>query len=114
MFQVRLRDENGAVLYDSALPFRLNFGATGALEVLQNLAVLFMTPLRSQGLDRALGLDMSFVDRPIPIARNMLASEIAERLPQFEDRVEILSCEFPPAASEAGHLAVDFFVRLNL
>lgn len=114
MWQVQLRDEQGAILFDSALPFRLNFNATGALEVTQNIAVLFMTPILSQGLDRALGLDMSFVDRPIPIARNMLASEVAEKLPQFEDRAEVVSVEFLPAASEAGHLACAFVMRFKL
>jgi hypothetical protein len=114
MFQILVKNEEGAVLWDSALPFRLDFGATGLKEVLQNVAVLFMTPILSQGLDRELGLDMSFVDRPIPISRNMLVSEIAVKLPMFEDRAEVVSVEFPPADSAAGHVAAAFVMRFHV
>lgn len=115
MLKLQIRNEDGgAVMYDSNLPFRLDFNATGIREITQNIVVLMLTPIMSQGLDRELGLDMSFVDRPIPVARNMLVAEITERLHQFEDRVEIADVEFLPAQSEAGHLYAALVLRFDL
>jgi phage baseplate assembly protein W len=105
MLRLSLRNaEDGAILYDSDLPFVLDFGATGIREIVQNLVVLMLTPIYSQCLDRELGLDMSFVDRPMQIAQNMVISEIVDKVPQFEDRVEVTDVEFLPSAAEAGHL----------
>jgi len=105
MLKLQLRNaDDGAVFYDSDLPFALDFGATGIREIVQNVAVLMLTPIMSQVLDRRLGLDMSFVDRPIPIAQNMLISEMADKVHEFEDRIDIVDVEFLPSAAEAGHL----------
>lgn len=114
MLRLQFSDESGAVLYDTGLPFLLDFNATGIKEITQNLVVLFLTPIRSQVLDRELGLDMSFVDRPIPMAQNMLVSEMVEKLEVFEDRVEIRDVEFLPSQAEAGHLFAKVTVHFRV
>ncbi|MBV8222817.1 MAG: hypothetical protein JO293_05610 [Candidatus Eremiobacteraeota bacterium] len=103
--------EDGAILYDSNLPLPLDFGATGIREITQNLVVLLLTPIYSQCLDRRLGLDMSFVDKPMPIAQNMLVAELSDKVHRFEDRVEIEDVEFLPSEAHAGHLYARLTVR---
>ena len=115
MLRLRFKnDDGGAVLYDSDLPFPLDFGATGIKEIVQNLVVLILTPIRSQCLDRDLGLNMTFVDKPIPIAQNMLVAELTDRVHRFEDRVEITDVEFLPSEAAAGHLYAQLTVRFTV
>lgn len=113
-FSLILKDESGAVLWDSSADYRLDFNATGIKEVVQNVAVLFLTSKFSQVLDRELGLDMLFVDKPIPIAQNMLVAEIGPAVQEFEDRAEIRDVEFLPSQAQAGHMAAVFTLAFNL
>lgn len=52
-------------------------------ELRNQLALLITTPVGMVVLDRDFGVDFSFVDMPIPIAQNMLAAELAEKIEEY-------------------------------
>jgi phage baseplate assembly protein W len=99
---VQFKNRAGEVLHDPRYPYRLDFGvrAGSEAEILQNLIVLFLTPKFSQMLDRDLGLDLTLVDKPMPVAQNMLVSEIMQATQQFEPRVRIEDVSFPAGMSD--------------
>lgn len=73
----------------------LTLSDSGTVEdVLQNVAVILSTPKGSVPLMRDFGLDMSFLDRPIPVAKVMLFREVREALEIWEPRATLVDVEF--------------------
>ncbi len=73
----------------------INFAPADVVEeVLQNVRTLLMTTLHSVPLDRALGIDASFLDRPAPQAMARLRVRIVEDIMRSEPRVNIKVVEF--------------------
>jgi phage baseplate assembly protein W len=111
-FSIQTRD--GPMVYDPSKPWRLDFGvpAGSQAEIVQNLVVLYTTPKFSQMLDRDLGLDLTLVDKPYPVAMNMIISEIIEATGEFEPRVKIDDVIFPPISDPiTGNLVAAITVR---
>lgn len=67
-------------------------------EIGRNISVLLATPEGTCAGDRRYGLDWSCVDLPAPMAKNMIALDLAEKLPLYESRADIISveCEATP------------------
>lgn len=64
-------------------------------DVKQCLATLLSVPAGSVPLDRDFGIDYDgTVDYPIPVAQNMLAVEITEKVERYEPRVKIERINF--------------------
>ena len=72
--------------------------------VLQNIAVILKTPKGSVPMYREFGLSQSFLDRPMPVARNMLISAVKEAIERWEPRAEIVDVTFSGNASNPGEL----------
>lgn len=106
MIELQIRDVAGSILFQGGAPLQIDFAARGILEVLQNLKVLMLTPIGSQMLDRTLGLDLSFIDKPIPQAQAMIVSEIVDKVPRFEPRVQVSDVAFPPSNAADGNMLV--------
>ena len=68
--------------------------ATETEEILQNLRTILATAMGSVPLDRAFGVDASYVDRPMAKARAMLASEILVKIRAYEPRVTVTAVDF--------------------
>jgi phage baseplate assembly protein W len=71
---------------------------------LQNIAVILATPKGSVPLFREFGLDMSFVDKPLPVARTLLVSSATEAVQIFEPRAEVRGVTFEIDEAIPGRL----------
>lgn len=72
----------------------VNFGATGAREVLQNVRTILTTPIYSVPLDRLFGMDATMLDLPIPVAQAKLTSEIIAKIHKYEPRFKVTKVLF--------------------
>lgn len=63
-------------------------------EVLQNVRTILTTIKGSVPLDRDFGIDGSYVDAPMPVAKAKLASEIMSAVQKYEPRATITSIDF--------------------
>lgn len=61
--------------------------------VLQNIYLILKTPLGSVPMYREFGLDMSFIDRPLPAIRPLMLAAIRDAVEQFEPRARVISVE---------------------
>lgn len=61
----------------------------GKEEIMQNLKTLLTTPAGSVAFDREFGIDTSFIDMPIEIAKARITAEYIEKINKYENRVKI-------------------------
>jgi phage baseplate assembly protein W len=74
---------------------RINFAPSGVVEeVLQNIRTLITTIKYTVPLDRELGIDAVFIDRPAPDAMARLRVQIVEEIARYEPRAKIEIIEF--------------------
>ena len=74
--------------------------------VLQNIAVLLATRKGTVPMYREFGLDMNYIDKPIDVAKTIMASEISEAIEDFEPRATLLNIEIENSTEEPGKVAV--------
>lgn len=60
----------------------------------RHLSVLYGTRKGEQALDRNFGLDWSFLDQPMEVAKAMLSAEIITKTAQYVPSVTISAIEF--------------------
>ncbi|PKL00073.1 MAG: hypothetical protein CVV56_08135 [Tenericutes bacterium HGW-Tenericutes-1] len=89
------------MIIDTNANIKIDFGAIGAQEIMQNLSVLYSTPQGSVAFDREFGIDWSILDNPLPIARSLLISEYIIKTKKYEPRAEIVSIDFLNEDDEA-------------
>lgn len=77
----------------------LNMLARGHEEILQNIAIILATPKGSVTLDRDFGIDMSALDLPLELARNICTSQIIEAIQNHEPRAKVTKVSY-----EKNHL----------
>ena len=80
-------------------------------EVLQNVRTILTTIKGSVPLDRDFGIDGSYVDAPMPVAKAKLASEIMSAVQKYEPRATITSIDF--TGEMEGALKPRIEVRIN-
>jgi len=92
------------VVLDS-LPSSMVFGATGILDVMQNVRTILTTPKGTQPLDRDFGIETDFLDSPVLETRARAEQNIFMALKKYEPRAvlrqvkwntDILSGKFWP------------------
>ena len=68
--------------------------------VLQNVALILATPKGSSPMYRDFGLDQSFLDKPLPVAKVMLRVAVKEAIEDWEPRASFVDMAFSgdPAA----------------
>lgn len=63
-------------------------------DVRRCLATLYSVRAGEQPLDRDFGIDDSFLDMPMPTAKNMFALEVIAKTKKYEPRVSIRKVEY--------------------
>lgn len=83
--------------------------ATEVEEIRRNLELLYSTRAGTCPGDREFGLDQTFLDSPINVAKNLFALEVIEKTEIYNDKAEILSIEY--TQSEDGILIPKILMR---
>ncbi len=75
--------------------FKVNpFPESEKEEILQNVAIIILTPKFSVPLYRGFGLAGRFLDKSIAVAKTILTTEVLEAVEKYEPRAEIVSINF--------------------
>ncbi len=72
----------------------IDVGASGIAEIVQNVKTILTTAKGSVPLDREFGVDMSFMDQPVPTARAMIMASVVEAVNKYEPRVKVTNVGF--------------------
>ena len=70
-------------------------------EVLQNIGMIISTPQYTVPLDRGFGLPQRFIDKPLPVAKAILVSEVLDAIEKYEPRAEVENITFVQEEQEA-------------
>lgn len=70
-----------------------NFDAEGRERLLQQLNILLSTPVGTVPFDRDFGVDMSFLDMPVPEAKNSFLTQAAEKMEIYIPQLQLESVE---------------------
>lgn len=81
-------------------------------EVIQNLWFLYSSLEYDCPLDRGLGLNAKYIDRPIETAKALATADIYEKTAEYEPRAEIENISFS-ADYESGKLKPIVEVAIN-
>lgn len=65
------------------------FSETEAQDIRRCLTALYSVREGEQPLERDFGINPSFLDQPMPIARNLFALEVLEKTRRYEKRVSV-------------------------
>lgn len=82
---------------------------TNKEKIYRQLSVLYGTRAGEQALDRNFGLDWSFFDQPIEVAKALLSAEIITKTNAYISGVEVSAIEF--RADMTGNLTPIVSVR---
>ncbi|MSS82373.1 GPW/gp25 family protein [Acidaminococcus fermentans] len=80
-------------------------------EILQNVRTIISTVMYSVPLDRAFGIDASFLDRPMAVAQAAISSEILRAVRRYEPRATITTISF--TGDEDGKMVPKVEVSIN-
>lgn len=89
----------------------LDFGATGAKEIIQNIRMILATPEFSCPMDRGFAWSPN-VDSPINIAQARIMHRLVEAVRQYEPRAEITKVLFEHG-DQSGILKPVVRVKIN-
>ena len=78
--------------------------AEEAEEICECLKVLYSTRAGELGLDRDFGISMDAIDKPLSVAKAMIAAEIVRKTKKYEPRVEVARVEWDDAKAGEGIL----------
>ena len=81
-------------------------------EILRNVAVILSTPKGSVPMYREFGLDMSFLDKPVNVAKNMAVIPVREAIEQWESRAVYKDMTLFPDPDNPGKLG--FTVQIEI
>lgn len=91
---------------------RLNESDTVA-SVLQNIAIILQTMQGTVPMYREFGLSMKFLDKPMPVAKAMLAITVKETIEEFEPRAQFVDVSFEEDVSAPGKLIPTVEVEIS-
>lgn len=81
--------------------------------VLQNIAVILSTPKGTVPLYRDFGLDWKYLDKPMPVAKVLMISEVREAIQRWEPRATVLDVSFTVDPAQPGTLIPTVEVEIN-
>ena len=94
---------------------KLRFNETDTVNsVLQNIAVILSTPKGTVPQYRDFGLDMSFVDKPMPVAEVLMIAPVREAIHRWEPRATVLNVIPRMDPSQPGTLIPTVEVEISL
>lgn len=82
--------------------------------VLQNIAVILSTPIGTVPLYREFGLDMSFLDKPAPIAKVLMVAPVREAIRRWEPRATVLDVDAKDDPANPGKQIPVVEVEINV
>lgn len=82
--------------------------------VLQNIAVILSTRKGTVPLYRSFGLNMDFLDKPIPVAKVLMIAEVREAVEAWEPRATVVGVSFSEDVARPGTLIPTVEVEINL
>lgn len=82
--------------------------------VLQNIAVILSTPRGTVPLYREFGLDWSFMDKPMPLAKALMVAPVREAIERWEPRARVLDVSFSGDPARPGRLIPTVEVDIDL
>lgn len=78
----------------------IEIGATGIKEIIQNVRTILATTIGTVPLDRSFGVDISFLDAPIPLSRALYAAEVVRAIKAHEPRAEVVEIIWDQASAD--------------
>ena len=78
-------------------------------EIMESLNTLYSTPAGTVPCDRAFGIDMSLLDKPINVAKALLTAEYISKTKKYESRATVVSVEV--SVDERGVLTSKVVIR---
>lgn len=94
---------------------KIRFNETDAVNsVLQNIAIILSTPRGTVPQYRDFGLDWSFLDKPIPMAKVLMVAPVREAIKRWEPRATVLDVSFSEDPSQPGTLIPTVEVEISL
>lgn len=82
--------------------------------VLQNIALILATPKGSAPFYREFGISNEFLDKPVPVAKAMMISEVREAVEEWEPRAAVMNVRFSEDAAEPGRLVPVVEVEIDV
>lgn len=74
---------------------------TEAEEILQNVRTILSTRIGSVPLHRDFGISWEHLDKPYPVAKQLMMVEVIEAIERFEPRAKVESVEFDETIEDA-------------
>lgn len=88
--------------YVVSLGVGVNFAPeTEIEEILQNVRTILSTPIGTVPLHRDFGISWEHLDKPYPVAKQLMMVEIIEAIEKFEPRAKVESVEFDERVEDA-------------
>lgn len=72
--------------------------------VIQNIKIILATKQLSVPLYREFGMEMRFVDKPVPVAQSLMIAEIKDAIARWEPRAELVGVDFQYDEAAPGRL----------
>ncbi len=82
-------------------------------EVLRNIAIILYTPKGSVPMYREFGLDHSFLDKPMPVAKTLAIAPVREAIETWEPRATYKDMTISYDPSNPGKLTFTVEVEIN-
>ncbi|MDQ7104217.1 GPW/gp25 family protein [Serratia sp. MF2] len=92
----------------------IEIGATGLIEIYQNVQTILSTTKGTVFLDRNFGVDSSIVDSPLPAAISKYRNQVISEIEKKEPRVIVVSIDFESTNSEASDGKVRTKVKIKI
>ena len=83
-------------------------------EVLRTVAVILATPKGSVPMYRDFGLNMSFLDKPMNVAKNMAVIPVREAIEEWEPRAVYKDMTLFPDPSNPGKLSFNVQIEIKV
>ena len=80
-------------------------------DVLERLKILFTTPKGSVPLDRAFGIDQSFLDSPMNLARVRILDACVQAIRRYEPEYAVSDIHFTPGSGEDGSYKAEVIIN---
>lgn len=74
--------------------FKINFGASGVDEVLQNVSMILASVIHSCPMHRNFAWDASMLDRPQNAVKAVIISRLHAAIKKYEPRAKVISIQF--------------------
>ena len=74
---------------------------TEAVEILQNVRTILSTRIGTVPLHRDFGISWDHIDKPYPVAKQLMMVEVIEAIEKFEPRAKVESVEFDESTESA-------------